>query len=581
MPNYMKVFAHFHVLPQRTNQNVTQEDDETMEFLRAFLSDAINCRVDVLRQRIRERAKSELNHVLNVLYHKNLNDKRSSPTIPLTTADSGFQENLKNSKKSVENESPKQLQPSSVDVQMILSERKLVADMTTISRLASYIYPMTNENLPVWDERICKSLLSRIRLEDWWSSSATSLPSLPSTFQWWDRPLWAWTRHEILLAHGALVALEIVDDVQTQLLTTIVPCIGIGLSMSPEYTIGRLPSILQSNGGPNSGTRQQDDVVSDAQTRCNKGQEKAFAISTKMLDQSAFEFGNDPHESLASEILNIKEKKDEIAGMLTKSSKCDEMICVDSDSYDDCSETLNCTSSQANQNLAAVLKKSEHMACAAEANTSQNDGSIRSACNLSRQLSKEEMHHQHRSANEMNDSSSFVEISGRNQKPTVAISDLCSDDEEEDFQCLTSSSRSIIVQASAKSNECSDLHDNCSNKCDHDADTPAKELISRSSDFISIVTPRQTPKSPQIDSDGIDLTVLSQIPLSLRSEARIAVALREHHEPKKRNHSDSKLYRWLSTFEPVSNQPPPPLRSRPAAKRRRGAITDFFNGLPR
>ena len=36
------------------------------------------------------------------------------------------------------------------------------------------------------------------------------------------------------------------------------------------------------------------------------------------------------------------------------------------------------------------------------------------------------------------------------------------------------------------------------------------------------------PRSPQIDSRGIDLTVLSQLPASMRSEARIAAALRDN-----------------------------------------------------
>ena len=59
-----------------------------------------------------------------------------------------------------------------------------------------------------------------------------------------------------------------------------------------------------------------------------------------------------------------------------------------------------------------------------------------------------------------------------------------------------------------------------------------------------------TKKKPQIDSTGLDLTTLSELPPRIRSEIRAAQVLKERQQRKKRRRDSSFLGSWLSTFDP-------------------------------
>jgi hypothetical protein len=66
--------------------------------------------------------------------------------------------------------------------------------------------------------------------------------------------------------------------------------------------------------------------------------------------------------------------------------------------------------------------------------------------------------------------------------------------------------------------------------------------------------PPERPRSPQIDSRGIDLTMLSQLPASVRSEARIAVSLRQNisiARDVQKSTGGTRLQHW---FPCISNQ---------------------------
>jgi hypothetical protein len=87
-------------------------------------------------------------------------------------------------------------------------------------------------------------------------------------------------------------------------------------------------------------------------------------------------------------------------------------------------------------------------------------------------------------------------------------------------------------------------------------------------------------RQSQVDSQGVDLTMLSQLPPELRSEARLALAIQEQKREKKRPRPpvNSQLYRWLSTASSTSEatKSVPPTNSEPPIKKQNQTIKDFF-----
>jgi hypothetical protein len=91
-------------------------------------------------------------------------------------------------------------------------------------------------------------------------------------------------------------------------------------------------------------------------------------------------------------------------------------------------------------------------------------------------------------------------------------------------------------------------------------------------------------KSSQIDSQGIDLSMLSQLPPHLRSETRLALAVREQQRQKKRPRppANSQLHQWLSSSSDVTKGTSrkallSPTFSPSSAKKQSQTIKDFFS----
>jgi hypothetical protein len=123
-------------------------------------------------------------------------------------------------------------------------------------------------------------------------------------------------------------------------------------------------------------------------------------------------------------------------------------------------------------------------------------------------------------------------------------------------------------------------------KEDIDTETEEQErylttVLESGRQFTPLAEPSQEAPS-QIDSDGIDLTMLSQLPPSLRSEARLALAVREDRPRRNRpNTSNSRLFQWLSNSTTTNaniKQTLLPKACIPAAKKQKRNIQDFFQG---
>jgi hypothetical protein len=80
--------------------------------------------------------------------------------------------------------------------------------------------------------------------------------------------------------------------------------------------------------------------------------------------------------------------------------------------------------------------------------------------------------------------------------------------------------------------------------------SPASSYISldaATQDNSDVTVNKKSTKPPQIDSTGLDLTTLSELPPRIRSEIRAAQALHERQRRKKRQRDSSFLGSWLSS----------------------------------
>ena len=93
-------------------------------------------------------------------------------------------------------------------------------------------------------------------------------------------------------------------------------------------------------------------------------------------------------------------------------------------------------------------------------------------------------------------------------------------------------------------------------------------------------------KIPQIDSQGVDLTILSQLPPKVRAEARLALTVQERQKKRRRSSKnlDSRLYQWLSAPAMSTRKQHQQLLHKSAggftksAIKQKKSIQDFFSG---
>eukprot|EP00980_Cylindrotheca_fusiformis_P015831 scaffold4637_cov128-Cylindrotheca_fusiformis.AAC.2 len=115
--------------------------------------------------------------------------------------------------------------------------------------------------------------------------------------------------------------------------------------------------------------------------------------------------------------------------------------------------------------------------------------------------------------------------------------------------------------------------------------TPTTQLVDTETATILSASPtsvvQQISPLSQLDSQGVDLAMLSRLPLALRSEARLAFAIQDKKREKKRHTpcTNSPLYQWLSTASssstPHNNSTPTSTSARPTKKRNQ-TIKEFF-----
>ena len=184
-------------------------------------------------------------------------------------------------------------------------------------------------------------------------------------------------------------------------------------------------------------------------------------------------------------------------------------------------------------------------------------------------------------SNEENDS--------KNKEIRITESDRTDQQAEEEGNVVTPqlSRQSVDVSKQSNDSKNEEIRITESDRTDQQAEEEANvvtpqlsrqsvDLSEKSNDHIYDMSPTP-PRSPQIDSRGIDLTVLSQLPISIRSEARLAFLMSDHA----RSTQDKKgtLHKWMAEASSIQKVPRvslSPTKKAQKRKRRNIGIESFF-----
>ena len=633
------VFAHIYIRHQHGIRH------ETMVELKDSFRALFREQVRALRRRVAKRHSSEMScSIVKYVCDKRLGRKSSIdlPGSPCRMADQNSPNMLKRVGK--KEESQTRLIHICDDVQIM--PEKFLFDITIASTLT-----MLDESL---DESDSHAL--RIQPNVCHLSSNGEVSTIKT---WWDRPLWNWTRHENLLASGALFAMDLVTRIQSHVQILAPDCIlqlvvsgahdvdadwNVSLpidfllfvpiptsiderSVSPNKTVPTLSleDAASIDDGDNSATRVHFSNHAEVATKetlaeCedtgvnfDEAVQNCFpAIPEVKLDENGKkrEVGGDANERTDSFVL-VEEKSS-----LSNADMCDSTT-LDERENGALKDSIASLEDPDNNNRTYVEDISESKIVGHGDEPAGEQGLVidrshtsdseetrcepgRMAMTLSPQRSTPSNESSGDKLSENLDchtrlqpSQEEIERKASNcgEGEVIEVEDLCSDSDAEEPPPPEASRRSVDLWGNDLLYDATERlsDDNLNTLSYSDAEIIAlaaslNEVSNAASepdpwnDVGRLVTPQPIPKSSQIDSDGVDLTVLSQLPPSFRSEVRFAMALQDktmkRKQPKK---VDSRLYKWLATSD---NKKKPSLPSRTIqqpAKRQKGTISDFFS----
>jgi len=259
--------------------------------------------------------------------------------------------------------------------------------------------------------------------------------------EWWDRPLWAWTWKEMILAHGAMLARDIVKALVGDMKWNVV--------VATDKCVAQLPSIHWHYNKSSCRERQFhmpfiiDPAMDSSVIRRVVEKDMSRAMSETDLELARTCQQLLEHYFLDKEDIANKECRDEINSLIQS--------------------------------------------------TREDSG---------------RMHSPHVEGNEPP-----IALTPENAKKEVK------DEAPIATEVTPESERCNQVRTDDKNGECTKAQIDCERG---DTERGIDNVQTR-----SLTKAPHRPRSPQYDSSGIDMTILSQLPASIRSEARIAYALSE------------------------------------------------------
>jgi hypothetical protein len=212
------VVAHFSFGVDTTAHKTVLDSNSFVKDLESALEDRTRSLIEGLRQRQREKEKASTNATLGGTCR---GEQRSTDIPSQITA-----EYSKESRPSTE-----QYFYSRIE---FVAPGSVFADLTSVSIISALLAPYTAESMSALDDMRTKIFEGRSTkiLE-----TRCPLQSLAaSKTEWWDRPLWAWTWNEIRMAHGAVIAQSMLEQVDPRYTFC-------NVSVSTDRCLALLPSI--------------------------------------------------------------------------------------------------------------------------------------------------------------------------------------------------------------------------------------------------------------------------------------------------------------------------------------------------
>lgn len=236
------VFAHIYI---RHKHGIRHE---TMVDLKDSFSALFRDQVRALRRRVAKRHSSEMScSIVKYVCDKRLgrNSPMNLPRSPCRMAD----QNSPNLLERVGEKEESQTCRIRVCDDVQIMPEKFLFDITTASTLT-----MLDEGL---DESDCHALRIHPNICHLSSDGQISTTMVDATklLEWWGRPLWAWTRHESLLASGALFAMDLVTRIQSHVQVLAPDCvlklvISGAQDVDPGFNVSLSTDILLFVPGP-------------------------------------------------------------------------------------------------------------------------------------------------------------------------------------------------------------------------------------------------------------------------------------------------------------------------------------------
>lgn len=473
-------------------------------------------------------------------------------------------------------------------------------NMTRVSMLQA----MEQSPLDSWDStRLCHFVEPDGLLEN-------SRKNFTELKEWWDRPLWAWSRNELVLGHGAMLAVEMVEHLKS----TVSPTQKLKVAVSnvkklPKEYISGEQSYRILPFGDSDGWYRQEETRDDRQTESNslsvpytsdrnstntteKQQisefETVHAVDEKILQTSHRVESpiKPPLVALAPEPMDLSTLKRSGRAESSLDDKSEFFVKEDSrgSAKVQISQELDSngvsligskTSTIALEHTPVTLSPEDSIANE-DADSSQDD-LLDSSCGTTKDL---------KAAGDKTDLLTTLSASGSEHPASISPYARKSLITTPVTKCERNST--VSYESSTESPQCETTNFWHENDILSTASDGTENPIRASSQMEKLqsvaVSPPSTQdveegKSPQLDSQGIDLSILSQIPPELRSEARLAFAVRQPRKTRKRFRppTDSHLYKWLSSSQSsVSSKVPRTDNHILHEKRRPNNIKDFF-----
>ena len=391
-----------------------------------------------------------------------------------------------------------------------------------------------------------------------------------SKLEWWERPYWAWTCNEIALSQAALFAADLFRAVEDS---------SLSMTVATNAVVARLPFLTSKLSALVVIDHVEDhEFVKNHVKPIQEATQGTFKVDVDWLMQNYL--ADKDKEIIYMEAIKLLLQPENDSTNQENDSKNKEIRITESDRTDQqAEEEANVVTPQ----LLDISKKSndsknEEIRITESDRTDQQ--AEEEANVVTSQLSRQSVDVSKKS-NEENDS--------KNKEIRITESDRTDQQAEEEGNVVTPqlSRQSVDVSKQSNDSKNEEIRITESDRTDQQAEEEANvvtpqlsrqsvDLSEKSNDHIYDMSPTP-PRSPQIDSRGIDLTVLSQLPISIRSEARLAFLMSDH--ARSTQNKKGTLHKWMAEASSIQKVPRvslSPTKKAQKRKRRNIGIESFF-----